>query len=540
MKKQFIPYSEVPGFAKIDRDFISRKPELDIFLSHPINKIEDFKSLIDQRSNFGESNRQKLVNALLEQWNEIKDDSILDLEISSKVVSQIQFLSSSKTFTVTTAHQPVIFSGPLYIIYKIASTIHLANSLNQKFPENNIIPVFVVGSEDHDFEEISTIQVFGKKVIWENENIGGPAGRMQSEELEKSLNEILTLLGDSENAIKVKKLLEESYKTPYTLSQSTRKFLYSLFGKYGLVIIDMDHPDLKKNIIPIFESEIKDQITYPLVLKNIKLKEELGYASQATPREINLFYFHEGKRNRIVFENDVYSVLQTNLKFSLNEILQELYTNPKNFSPNVVLRPVYQEVILPNLAYIGGGGEISYWMERKLVFEALGIPMPALIRRNSVLLIENSTQQKISKINLSLDLYFLEIDNLIQVYLNSKKESNWLLQEEKLEVQLIFAKIAEKIKTIDITLEKAALAELTNTSNAIEKLESKMVKSQKNKEEVQINQMRNIKEKLFPGNQLQERIENVLPFISKFGLEFIPYLIENLNPLNSDFLIIEE
>jgi len=179
------------------------------------------------------------------------------------------------------------------------------------------------------------------------------------------------------------------------LAAATRYLANALFGDYGLVIVDANDKALKQLFVPHLEKELIEQVAFKNVNETNKTITALGLNSQVNPRAINLFYISKNLRARIIYEDSVFKVLNTDIAWTKNDLLKHLNESPECFSPNVILRPLYQEVILPNLCYIGGGGELAYWFQLKSNFETNAVPFPILLLRNSVLI---KTQQQADKL----------------------------------------------------------------------------------------------------------------------------------------------
>jgi len=284
--------------------------------------------------------------------------------------------------------------------------------------------------------------------------------------------------------------------------------------------------------------ELLEQPSKGLVEKTQKDLKKAGFGAQAHAREINLFYLRNGLRERIVLENGVYKVLNTSYTFTTIEILKELDDHPDHFSPNVIMRPLLQEKVLPNLAYIGGGGELAYWMERQSQFEYFGINFPMLIRRNSLLWVDQTTLKKITKLGLNVDQLFENTETLSKNYIRQHTENDLSIQTEKDQLKALFESIANKAKNIDPTLEKAILADYARQAKSLENLEGRLMRAEKQKHDTALNQMRKLKEKLFPKNGLQERYDNFLPFYLKYGHDFFNTLLQVLNPLEEGFVVV--
>lgn len=524
---QKIAYGKVPGLSQRDLAYLQLDAGLAPFYKYE-PALDSFKQVITDKSQ-GTTDRTLLVDVLTSQYQKVEV-----LPISRK---QIASLANENTFTVTTAHQPSLFTGPLYYIYKIASTIHLSRQLKNAYPDYHFVPIFVSGGEDHDFEEVNNLHLFNKTITWESGE-SGSVGNMKTTSLTPVLDELKEILGSSAYAEEVFSLINETHTGHTLYADAVFDMVHRLFGKYGLLFFNMSHPALKKAFAPIMKDELLHQTSSPIIEKTIEALTEKGYSAQATPREINLFYLQHQRRDRIIKEGSVYKVLDTELSFSEDELLEELDAHPERFSPNVVMRPLFQEFILPNLAYIGGGGEIAYWLERKKQFEQYSLNFPMLIRRNSVLWMDKSSKKKMSKLGLEIEDIMQETDLIIRNYINEATENELTIQEEMERIDKAFDEMAAKAKEVDPGLERAFLAEKTRQLKTVEQLESRLLRTEKQKHDTAVNQIRSVKEKLFPNNGLQERYENFLFFYLKHGPASIEYLIDHLNPMDRRFIVI--
>jgi bacillithiol synthase len=527
-----LPFSALPMLAKTDRIYAEQNPILRNFYKYNVD-LQAFAHVIADKSK-ETIDRKTLVETLKRQY--------APLETDAKVAEKIVALGDSNTFTVTTAHQPSLLTGPLYFIYKIFSTIHLAEKLNAAFPENKFVPVFVIGGEDHDFEEVNNISLFGKKITWQRgEEEKGAVGMMKTVSLRAVLAELKPILGESEAAQTVFNKIEKAYTTHELYQDATQDLLNQLFGHYGLVVLNMNDAALKRLFIPIMKRELTEQLSKNLVETTQAELETLGFKAQAFAREINLFYLRENLRERIVEENGIYRVLNTDIQWNSEaDILNELETTPQYFSPNVVLRPLFQETVLPNLAYIGGGGELAYWLERKTQFEAFGVNFPMLIRRNSVMFLDKGTQDRLQRLDVQLNDLVENTDALIKRYVEKQATDPLSMEAEKTALSDLFDAVLKKAVAVDATLEKAVLAEKTKQLQSLDALESRTMKAEKQKHETSLNQLKAVQQKLFPNGGLQERTDNILPIYLKHGDAFFDVLKANLNPLEQGMIVIAE
>ncbi len=491
-----------------------------------------FEGVISATKNwvFNSSHREVLVDAILKQ-----NQNVNLSELSKK---NIESLSNDGTFSIATGHQLCLFTGPLYFIIKILSVINYCEELNNKQHDFKYVPVYWMASEDHDFDEINNATIFGKKVIW-NKTQSGAVGEMNTETINQALQDFKAILGESENAKKLIQLFEKVYLSYSNYAEATKHLVNELFGNFGLVIVDGNDKNLKK----LFKNEIKNELlkqtNFNLVNETNSSLEVLGYKTQVSPREINLFYKIPNSRERIVLENGTYKVLNTEFSFSEKEILEELENNVERFSPNVVTRPLYQQSILPNIAYVGGPGELAYWLQYKKMFEANNIEFPVLVPRKFCLLYDVNSKNKLNKFDIKIEDVFDSEESLKKKIIANEAEA-FNLQNDKDAFSTQMDSIKEKIKAIDKSLEGTVDAEKQKLLNSIASLEQKVNKSLKQKFETEINQVLNIKRKLFPEGVPQERVENFASFYLK-NSNFIGDLKQAINTGidNKDYLLIE-
>ncbi|MGZ3835126.1 MAG: bacillithiol biosynthesis cysteine-adding enzyme BshC [Mucilaginibacter sp.] len=528
-----INYKETGYFSHTVVDYLEDKPELRAFYNHRPD-LEGFKALLQNKKIIGY--RATLAKVLTNQYHAI---SQLTTYNSQQVYDNISLLKSANTYTITTGHQLNLFAGPLYFIYKIVTAIKLAKQLKDAFPDKNFVPVYWMASEDHDFAEINYTNIGGKKVHWWYE-ASGATGRINPDTMRQALNQYKGVLGLDHHANDLSKIVETAYAKFDRLADATRYLVNALFGQYGLVIIDADDHDLKKQFSPIIEEDIIGQISFKNISATNEQLEKLHVHIQVNPREINFFYMVDGLRERIVFEEGVYKVLNTEVSFSKHELQQEIHAYPERFSPNVVMRPLYQEYILPNIAYVGGGAEVVYWMELKSNFEHYKVDFPILILRNSGLIIPKQSASKIARMELEMVDLFQSVDIIKTNWIKKHTDHELSLREEWRELQCVFEKVRLRSFKIDPTLAKSASAVEARLEHAINNLEKKLIKAEKRNYHTRLEQIDHIKCELFPKDSLQERSENFGLFYVKWGQEFIDELIRNFEPLDFKFTVLTE
>ncbi|RED98876.1 bacillithiol biosynthesis cysteine-adding enzyme BshC [Marinoscillum furvescens] len=518
MKLNQVSLEDTECFAPIFIDYINQKEALKPFYQ-TFPKLENFDDLIKNRQLSG-AHRATLVDVLTEQYGPLEHTEAVEYNIHS--------LSSANTYTVTTGHQLNIFTGPLYFIYKIVTVINACKSLKAKYPDAHFVPVYWMASEDHDFAEISHFNLFGKKYQWENDQTG-PVGRMKP----YSLNRLIDQLPEPVP------LFEQAYLDHSTLADAVRYYVNELFGDQGLVVVDADHKKLKSLFAPIIEQELFESKSNELVAKASAELETAGYKNQAFSREINFFYMEDGLRERIVKEGDTFKVLNTEKTFSADEMRALIKASPEVFSPNVIMRPVYQEVILPNLAYAGGPSEIAYWLQLKGIFDHYQIAFPALMPRVFGLVVNKSLEKKVKKLKLSDRDLFRSTHKLKEAYLKQHGENGFGLESERAELAKVFEKIKNKAEEIDGSLTGFIGAEGAKSFKSLENIAKRLKKAEEQNNDTAMSQIDTIKEKLFPNDGLQERHDNFLTFQLNHP-EFIAELLDKFDAFDFRFHILHD
>jgi bacillithiol synthase len=510
-------------------DYLDKKEQVKPFYQN-FPDLEGFKHQIDLKAkSFNNQTRPVLVTALQEQYR--------NTEVSKATQNNIDLLLKNNTFTVTTGHQLNLFTGPLYFLYKIISAINLAEKLKKTHPEKDFVPIYWMATEDHDFEEINYFNFKGQKVQWHH-TFGTGVGRLNNDGLDTVFERFSKVLGNSPNAIKLKNLFKRTYLEHNTLAEATFYLANTLFKDYGLVIIDADKPALKC----LFKDKIKEELLENTCYKNVTVTNKklaaLNYKVQVNPREINLFYLTDDIRSRIVFEEGVFKVVDTSISFTKETILQELDKYPERFSPNVLMRPLYQETILPNLCYIGGGGELAYWFEMKSYFEAYKVAFPILLLRNSALIYSASQKRKIEKLILNITDLFLKQQQLINKTVNEISDLEIDFSGQKEQLQKMFDDLKVLSDKTDKSFLGAVKAQEHKQIKGLSVLEKRLLKAQKRKYNELVNRVVSLQNQLFPNKSLQERTVNFSELYLEYGDNLIPELLKNLDPLALEFSLI--
>jgi bacillithiol biosynthesis cysteine-adding enzyme BshC len=426
--------------------------------------------------------RKVLHDALIKQY--------AGLKVHPNVSKNLDKLTTDNSFTITTGHQLCLATGPIYFIYKILTAIRLAEELKKAHPSKDFVPLFWMATEDHDLEEINHFYLFGKKFEWQPSDKGA-SGKVRTD----GLNDFFANVPDCPE------WLSDAYISSTNLAEATRKLVNHLFEEYGLVIIDGDDKTLKSLFVEQIKSDLQEEKYSPIVKATSEELEKIGYKAQAYVREKNFFYLGDGFRERIELQT-------TNYELRITEIEE----HPERFSPNVLLRPLYQEMILPNLAYIGGPGELAYWFQLKGIFEAEKIPFPILFPRKFATIIPANISEKLNASGIEIENLFLSDDSFKGVLLEKLEVEKLDFQEEEALLQKVKLLLQAKAAQADKTLIAAAEAEMVKANKGISDFGKRINKALENRHEIELNKLQNLRKKLFPEGGLQERHDNFLNF----------------------------
>ena len=522
-----LPHTTTQRLPDLASRVVSADPALAGFY-RPFANQPDAVHVQQQEKRFTAQQRLTLKEVLTAQYK----------HISNAPTNQFESLLSSKTFTITTGHQLNLFTGPLYFLYKIIDVIKIANQWNALRDGNTYVPVYWMASEDHDFKEINHFSVNGQTIHWSRQQ-HGPVGRLSTEGLDQVLKVWKQHLGDRPHAEELQDLFAQSYVAHSNLADATRYLVHQLFGRYGLVIIDGDTPRLKKEFVPYLQRECEEELIQKgsqTTVEKLNNALQTKIKVQVNPRNINLFYMGESGRQRIEKTTTGYGVVDTVISFSKKELIKEIKSHPERFSPNALFRPIYQELVLPNLVTVGGGSELAYWLQLSEVFASFDLPMPMLKLRSSVLLISDKQQQKLKKLDISVADLFLPTNEMINRRVRQISNIDIDLGEFKAHLDQQFGALYALAQQTDPSFLGAVEAQEKKQKKGIDRLEKRLLKAQRIKLVDHVNRLTELQQQLFPMGDLQERRVNFAEFVLQFGDDFIPFLMKHIDPNEKDFM----
>ncbi len=525
-----VPFRNTGYFSDLICDYWEGDPALCPFYNLPPN-WDSFALQMEQKAEaYSSRQRELLVEALNQQYRGLDD--------VSRVKTAIHSLKEEHAFTVVTGHQLNLFTGPLYFLYKILACINTAEELGRRYPDRIFVPVYWMATEDHDFDEINFFRNGELKLSWERK-AGGAVGRLDTSGLEEVARVFDQQLGKGSNSEELRELFRKAYLGSESLGEAHRKLVHELFGSYGLVCIDGDDPKLKHMAGDLFSRDIREGISFRNATADSKTLSSLrvGYKSQAFPRDVNFFYLTGSQRRRFVHQRHYYELSEGSETWTAKELLNEISTQPERFSPNVIMRPLYQECILPNLAYIGGGGELAYWLQLRGTFGEHRIPMPILLLRPSLLLLESKIADKLERLGIVPSDLFLGENEWINRRIRqiSNIDLDFSPLQERLRQQ--FEYMYELAEQTDPTFLKAVKAQEVRQLKGLEKLEKRLLLAQRRKLSDEVSRLSSLHQMVFPGGSLQERSQNFSVYYRMMGKELIPFLKERLPAIPDEFQI---
>ncbi|WP_312341019.1 bacillithiol biosynthesis cysteine-adding enzyme BshC [Chryseobacterium binzhouense] len=519
-----IAFSDIDSIPQLIKDFLSKNIA---GFENSTFSDENFFQQIKIKQDFSDKKRQILAETIEQQLSEYK--------FSAKQTENLEKLTLNNTFTVTTGHQLNLFSGPVFFIYKILQTIKTCVYLKEKFPDFNFVPIYWMASEDHDFDEINHFKT--ENGFYEiNEKSGGAVGKIKINDV-FFISEFEKEFKDTIFGTELLLRLKEAYKPGNTLTQSIQTLVQRLFSEYGLLIVDGDSKELKQQMVTIFKDELTQFSLEKASREKVDFLTEKYGKVQVNPRNINLFYLTD-TRNRIDYDGTEYYIVDKDIKFTQEDLLSELENHPEKFSPNALMRPVYQENILPNLAYIGGNAEIMYWLELKDYFSELNIPFPILIPRNSMLFLSEKKLDKIDRLHLNIEDFFGNFTKLTNEKILFGNEIQNLLQSKEGELRQQFADLKKSAQLTERSFGNLVEAEEARQLKSFGRMKKRLLKAEKIKQKELLERLERLFLDIHPAKSWQERIYNFSVFYADFGNQWLEFCLEEMSLEDSNLIIV--
>jgi len=530
----FINFSDIPGNQNLFLDYIYEFENVREYYKHNFRNKDAYPSVF---KSITESRKDKQLNIS----GIIKNQYLTLQNISNKTLRNIDLIDKEKTIAVVTGQQLGILGGPLYTVYKIITAIRLANQLTERYDDFKFVPVFWLEGDDHDFNEVRSINLFnnenqvlnfGYKDEINDDDAKQSIGKINFDE---ALNEFFSnyegSLRESDFKKELVSKIKECYQVGKSFKQSFKELLFWLFDEYGLVIFDPQDPHIKSLLKPIFKKEVNDFALHTQKLIQTSAKLEELYHAQVKVKPVNLFYHTDDGRYSVEPVDEVFKLRRKRKQFTKDEILTEIENFPERFSPNVLLRPICQDYLFPTGFYIGGPSEIAYFAQVTPLYDFYKIAPPIIFPRSSATILEKNVSSGLDKYDLSMNDIFLGLDELKEKVIAGLSENNieTTFVEASKEIELTFDKIKENLFAIDKTLVDSSGRYKDRIMSSILELKTKAIKAQETKHETTIRQLTRLSNLLYPLGNLQEREINFTYFYNKYGKDFIRKIYDDLS-----------
>lgn len=472
----------------------------------------------------------------------------------AEVFDNISRLQSQKSLAVVTGQQAGIFGGPLYTIYKIFSALKLAARLQKDHPGYDFVPLFWLEVDDNDFEEINHIQYFDKKGRFKKLEISaGPEDRLKSVYLRKIPGEISRWrqafeedCPETEFRTEVLDKFFSIYREGVSYADAFARLLLELFGHSGLVVLNPALAGFKQLAKATFRRALKSpgELLARLSNQTERLKQA-GFPQQIRfrPGQTLLFLTDEkDRRLRLDFREDgtfLLGGMSTGRTYNAGEIGKLLESAPERFSPNVALRPVVQDDVLPTIAYVAGPAEIAYLAQAAALYPYFDLPMPVVFPRHRITILENKIQKIINKLNLSLSDLFGQRSEIINQFIKQDEQNIFgNIQTIETEINRQLRQLESIVSQFDPTLLNPVKKTDQKMKATLQQLLGKVTNAIKEKEQVKIRQIEKVVSQLFPGDEFQEREINIVFFLIKYGPDFIDELYSSLPDNTTDHIVV--
>lgn len=534
-----LTFKEIPHTSRLFLDYLSNAKAVSSFyssLDSSVSLLDDSKSLLTSLSkNINRVTnrtyqRSLVVDALIEQNKRFGS--------SEKTFQNIELLRQDNTVAIITGQQAGLFGGPLFTIYKALTAIKISSELSKE--GLSVVPVFWIASEDHDYQEVSHINIINREghlstiehAAQGNVGQASVGSLTVAESINENISQLFAFLPQSEYAAQLETDLRNSYQAGKGFGEAFACLLAKFFADYGVILLDAQDKNLKQLATPIFEKAITNagEIAQILVNRSQQLESANYHAQVHTSLDMSPFFILEnGQRTALTQQNQCFTLKHSDKKKTSSELLEQLKENPASFSPNVILRPIVQDYLLPTLAYIGGPAEVAYFAQISAIYPLFPVEFPYIIPRTAFSIVPNRENNLLEKWGLTLSELFAGVDSakrkviensLDQSTVNIFAETENIFQEQ-------LDKLQESLTKIDPTLAEALKGGKEKIIHQIAGLKTRFINNNAKREETLMRQVERTFTLLYPNKNLQERELNGYYFLARYGYEFINLIYRN-------------
>jgi bacillithiol synthase len=536
LRVENISFVQIPQQSKLFLDYLRDPTALRRFYPEAVRHHYDLPGRRDDVLTNYKSDRARLCAAL--------DRMNSNWAASEKTLQHIARLSEPDCIAVVTGQQAGLFSGPLYTIYKALSAIKLAECLTQRGVK--AVPVFWIASEDHDFEEVAAAEFINRdctlssvSVARELHRDGLPVGHVKLDEAIRGvIDDLLRSLPQTEFADGLRSLLVDSYAPQQNFSDSFARIIARLTAARGLILLDPLDVDLKQMAAPLYAEAARhaDQIAGAIVSRSREL-EATGYHAQVTPSENSFpLFLHDDNGARQALTRNSSGRYQTkaakaNDGYTAEELADWAQREPGRFSPNVTLRAVVQDYLLPTIAYYGGAAEIAYFAQTSEVYRILDRPVTPILPRASLTFVEKHTWRSLDRYSVKLQDFFAGPDHVMArvVTKHLGKETAAAFEHTTETFNKELDDLQDQLRRVDPTLADALDKGRRKINYQIEGLRTRFNRSQVARDDAVKRQLEHAFDLLYPKKALQERHVNITSFIARHGLYFVDWIFDAID-----------
>ena len=539
----YINFSDIPGHQNLFLDYLYEFENVSDFYPYDFrnreNYLKIFKNISEKRSYLSADISQIISN----QYSNINK--------SETTEGNIKKLSDKKTLAIVTGQQLGILGGPLYTFYKIITAIKLSRFLSERYNDYNFVPVFWLEGDDHDFNEVRAIKIIdegnsllniGYKEEIEEDDAKQSVGHIKFDStIQDFFDNLDKNLKDTEFKVQLLNELKDFYSEGKSFKEAFKDLIFKYFDEYGLIIFDPQEIEVKRLLKPIFKKEITDFRLHTEKLVHLSATLEELYHAQVKVKPVNLFLNYDGGRHSVEPVDNEFRLRRKRKSFTYDQLLELLENEPDKFSPNVLLRPICQDFLLPTAFYIGGPSEISYFAQIKPLYEFYDIVQPIIYPRSSATILESTIENILEKHSVQINDLFIDVENVKKKIINSVAESSIDAMFDGLtnQVETAFDQLKEKLIDLDKTIADSSNRYRDKIFGSINELKSKAEKAQQKKYEVTLRQIDRAAINLFPNSNLQERELNFVYYANKYGEEFIKKIFDELQINKFEHQVIE-
>ncbi len=541
MKSHCLPFSQIPHTTRLFTDFLTYSPKVQPFYPRPPQFGEWLKDEAAKIS-YGASRRER-VSAILERQNKSWD-------ASGKTLANLDRLRKGAA-AVVTGQQVGLFGGPMFALYKALTAVKLAEEATATGVD--AVPVFWLATYDHDLAEVNHVSIPGQDGVLQTLSTpshdvpGAPVSAVRlGDEILPLVDEAAKLLGDSEAA----QFLRDTYRPGESLGTAFARLYARIFAEWGVILLDASDGELDRVAVPIYRAAVeRSEELAGAVLQRDQALEAAGYHQQVKvmPSSVFLFTLQEGARTPIHRRGSgeaaefVIGVDAGAEELSQAELIARIETHPEQFSPNVLLRPIVEDYLLPTLAYTGGAAETAYFAQAGSVYKALLQRVTPIVPRFSATIVEPKIQRLIERHGISVPDVLAGPDalrrQLAERGLPEDLQAAFESARKTLDSHL--SSVKEKLVKLDRTLVDAAETARSKIEYQLERLQSQAARAEAQKSELVTRHAETLSQALYPDKGLQERGIGGIYFLARYGREFLQQLHDSIQPDCHDHQILE-